>query len=1308
VRLRSKKQKLAAATAALCALLLLVFLIAIGVLHTRMFRNWARQEIAAKLQQSLGTQVKVDRFELGLTPLTADFYGILIRGNETDQHLPLLRAQHLRVVLQWRPLLRHEVQIDQIVLEKPELFVQAAANGRTNLPTPPAAKSASGFRVAIRYAQLKDGSLIYNDLAIPLSADVYGLQARLAASPLSNDTYQAELRYDHGRILAKDFRPLEHSLFVRATIAPSQCRVEEVKLAMLRSLIQAQGVIADYSEPHFQGSYRATLSGDDLAFVLKNASLPTGQAILEGNLEYASSSKNADFLTTIISDGSFRSEELLLRDGGAVLPVQNLGGRYSLRNSELQLKNIAGAVLGGTLLSSSDAINLNTNSGTLRAELRSISLPSAGRLLDRTGHLPTVASRGNLQAEAIWKKGFANALMHVKAQFSSQGVSRKPDDIPLDGTLDASYDVRADKATIHNSVLRTGATELDASGTIARQSELDVHFATTNLHELALLAASQGAEDLVQRAKLDQLRGAASFQGTITGAVRQPRIAGRLTGKDLAFEEDDWKTLQANLKLDPRLAQISNGVLVGDQGRIQIAAAIPLADWTLNQRSAFSADIKAQQLAIAAIQQLAGTAYPVQGLLNADIHVNGSMSEPRGTAHVSLTQATLYGQPASTLEADARGDAKSIHANGQLQSAIGAAKVQITYEPTSRHYDVNGTLRDLTPSKLQTNDNTLAGIQGTISADFSGNGTLDNPQLKATLQSASLEIRGEAVKNTQAQLTLQDQKAQFALTSLVVGNSITAKGTVALTGDYPATINLDTGSLDIGPLLQSYASAATGLKGNLEVHATATGPLKLPRQIQAHLEIPKLQLTGKNLTVANTRPIRMEYAQGTVKILDADLKGPNTELAATGSLPLQGSGPLDLSAKGNLDFKLLEGFVSDAIAAGHANMQVSLRGTRERPDISGKVEIANVAFSSDSLPVGIESLNGSATLQGKRIQIDKLSGMAGGGEVTVGGTVDLGDKPAYALTLSAQSARIHQNGVRAVLDTDLNFNGNGGTQTLAGRVVVRRLNFEQGSDLDSIIVQLAGDDTVSTPSPFEKKIKLNVSVQSEQELGLASSQLSVSGAANLQVIGTLAQPVVLGRVALTGGEVFFLSKRFTLQSGTIVFANTARTNPILNLDVGATVEQYDITIHLSGPMDKLKTTYTSQPSLASSDIINLLAFGQTTAEQQARSSAAGSLGAESAVASAVGGHVAGQLQKIAGISQLTIDPLAGNSQNPGAQVAIQQRVTGNLLVTFSTDITSAQTQTVQLLYQVKPNVTVSILRDENGGYGLDIRYHKVF
>jgi translocation and assembly module TamB len=206
----------------------------------------------------------------------------------------------------------------------------------------------------------------------------------------------------------------------------------------------------------------------------------------------------------------------------------------------------------------------------------------------------------------------------------------------------------------------------------------------------------------------------------------------------------------------------------------------------------------------------------------------------------------------------------------------------------------------------------------------------------------------------------------------------------------------------------------------------------------------------------------------------------------------------------------------------------------------------------------------------------------------------------------------------------------------------------------------------------------------------------------------LADPILLGRVALASGEVFFLGKRFEIQSGTIAFVNTVRTDPVVSLYVSTVVQQYNITVNLVGPLDRLKTTYTSDPALPTADIINLLAFGQTTADAASKAATPASVGAESAVANAVGGQVASQVQKLTGVSQLTLNPLAGSNQNPGSQVAIQQRVSGNILLTFSTDITSAQNQSIQVQYQVKRNVTVSVLRDENGGYGIDVRYHKAF
>ena len=78
-------------------------------------------------------------------------------------------------------------------------------------------------------------------------------------------------------------------------------------------------------------------------------------------------------------------------------------------------------------------------------------------------------------------------------------------------------------------------------------------------------------------------------------------------------------------------------------------------------------------------------------------------------------------------------------------------------------------------------------------------------------------------------------------------------------------------------------------------------------------------------------------------------------------------------------------------------------------------------------------------------------------------------------------------------------------------------------------------------------MEVNVAIQSARDVGLVSSQLSMQGAANLNLTGTLASPVILGRVNLTGGDIFFLGKRYEVRNGTIEFSNPAHTEPVVNL-----------------------------------------------------------------------------------------------------------------------------------------------------------------
>jgi translocation and assembly module TamB len=302
---------------------------------------------------------------------------------------------------------------------------------------------------------------------------------------------------------------------------------------------------------------------------------------------------------------------------------------------------------------------------------------------------------------------------------------------------------------------------------------------------------------------------------------------------------------------------------------------------------------------------------------------------------------------------------------------------------------------------------------------------------------------------------------------------------------------------------------------------------------------------------------------------------------------------------------------------------------------------------------------------------------------------------------------LYPDGVRTGLGMNLALSGNMDSALLNGQVRVNQLSFAPDFDLMTFLGQFSGD-TVPAPSQgFADNLQLDVGVSANNDLNLVSRTLSLDGSANLHVQGTAADPVILGRVNLSGGDLIFQGNRYVLQGGTIDFVNPYQTQPVMNVAVNTTIQEYNIMMRFDGPADRLHTSYTSVPSLPPSDIINLIAFGKTTEASAANPTPPGSLGAESLVASQVSSQVTSRLEKVAGISQLTIDPELGtNQQNPGARVAIQQRVTGNLFVTFATDVTATQNTVIKLEYHLNPKVSFSGTRDQNGGFGFDTKIHK--
>src|SRR4029078_10075359 len=111
--------------------------------------------------------------------------------------------------------------------------------------------------------------------------------------------------------------------------------------------------------------------------------------------------------------------------------------------------------------------------------------------------------------------------------------------------------------------------------------------------------------------------------------------------------------------------------------------------------------------------------------------------------------------------------------------------------------------------------------------------------------------------------------------------------------------------------------------------------------------------------------------------------------------------------------------------------------------------------------------------------------------------------------------------------------------------------------------------------------------------------LSLPGAMKFRIRWTAARPAVTGRVNIAGGDLMFRGNRYILEPSTVDFVDPYRIEPRLNLSVSTKVQDYDIRMLLRGTLDTIRTTYTSEPVLPPSDIINLLVFGQTTEAQAA-------------------------------------------------------------------------------------------------------------
>src|SRR5450432_655538 len=139
-----------------CLVGLLVFAgAALYVLQSRWFKEQVREKLIATVEQATGGRVELKSFQYDWRQLTARVDGFVLHGTEPASGPPLIRAEAVRVDLKILSVLRKDVDIRSLVVDKPQLFLLVREDGTTNFPLPKTPRPLSGKPVLEQLLDLK-------------------------------------------------------------------------------------------------------------------------------------------------------------------------------------------------------------------------------------------------------------------------------------------------------------------------------------------------------------------------------------------------------------------------------------------------------------------------------------------------------------------------------------------------------------------------------------------------------------------------------------------------------------------------------------------------------------------------------------------------------------------------------------------------------------------------------------------------------------------------------------------------------------------------------------------------------------------------------------------------------------------------------------------------------------------------------------------------------------------------------------------------------------------------------------------------
>ena len=1208
---------------------------------------------------------------------------------------------------------------------------------------------------------LRDARAEYRDGVLTASAPQF------TGSTLTSST--AKVR---GGIQATDLRVRSENGVTKATIASAKAgKIEAAKASV-------DGVTARSIDVNSRGGVTNVTVKEIQVGAVNASGAQTGSinivgvrlAVRNGRVEGSTNDINAGTVTlkdgqvenvklarptfTLEPSGRYRaSADLSL--GGGVLGQMKLGPAHAAvvaTRDQIQLNNFVAEALDGR--ATGNATIALTKTGTSRVSTDFDNFDLAGAITILSGRVVPLSSRATGTADLTFPgTDLGTATGSVNAQLKSGPA---PSDLaPLSGEVA----VTADRGLfqIQRASLQTAATTLNAAGQFSMEqpvSNLRLDVASTDAAELQRLLITSGAlpevEEQFRTYEID-LGGKLNFNGTLTGAMKDPLVNGHAELGSLIMNDRDLGSLTANITSTATETRVNNGRLVQPNGGgAQFALLIPRTgenntsiEATLDRMNAGNL-IAALPLTKDTRDKISDTDAEASGSLKID----GIPKKMSGVADLRFGRGRLAGEPLQSLSAhatfagstvnlervDADFDAGHITGNGKFDTETKAFDVKFSGDRVQLDRLAAFANRPGLPklggtAKLNA---TASGIFTDISSyqiDFNGEssdvtvdgkpagalklvGVTQNKQLNITFTTTGL--LGEQAQLITARIDLSNDKLPAVVESTITGADLTRVLKILL----PETDVVVTGR----------ATGTLKLAGNLMTENEEGEEVLTWRGLTGSATFTELTISVAEVQLKPEGPLVIDFAPNEVSFRQTRFTGQDTNVTVGGTVATGPGGRQNFDVSGDVNLRIFSSLSPDVFSSGVARLFLSVRGTYENPRALGTAEVsgATVSVFTGDQTIMVGNLNGLIRFSSNQAQIERLTGTLGGGKVTAtGGALLTGSaRGRFMINLRGDNVTLnYPKDFRSTVTADLSLSGDLKNQFITGYVNVKRTEYTKDIQLENLINQRP-ETTIEEGGEFkfaETAVLDKLRVEGRNALVMRNNLGDVVASVNLRLDGPVKAPIIQGRITATRGTLNFRNSPYEITRGLIDYPARLGADPILNIQAQSVIRGYRVTATIDGPLSHPNTTVGSEPALPQADVVSLILTGSLSSTDASTSVLAQSgLGTAASLLTdaLINAPVSRASNKLFGLSRLEINPVIGGAGSaPTARLTVARRLSKDVTVTYSTNIASDPNQVLAVEYRVSNRLSfvaqyeqgsLRNLSTRNNNYSFEIRFRKRF